>query len=330
MKKIILSAFVLLVCSFQHKTLAQDPVSNTLNTGAANYLTLPTDARSAGMGGAGVALPENNNAVFYNGSSALSNPERRGGVSYSYIPWLRNSDSDFALHTLGGFYNIDGKNAVLAGFRYYKYPSLSAIGENGNKKISPKEFSIDLGYAREIIPHLAISGTFRFIHSDLGNIGDAKSANAVAFDVGMLYNREITAITDAKWAAGFQLSNIGTDIKYLDTKEKLPMTAKIGGSLELPFYRIHKIMVIADLGYRFTPSDVSAVNVSAGAEYTLLQHFMLRGGYHYGDEDKGDASYATAGGGIKYYGVNVDFSWLFAGADIPFRNTFWISAGYSF
>ena len=27
---------------------------------------------------------------------------------------------------------------------------------------------------------------------------------------------------------------------------------------------------------------------------------MLRGGYHYGDKNKGDASYATAGAGVEY------------------------------
>ena len=40
---------------------------------------------------------------------------------------------------------------------------------------------------------------------------------------------------------------------------------------------------------------------------------MLRGGYHCGDKKKGDASYATAGAGVEYAGVRLDFAWLFAG-----------------
>ena len=40
--------------------------SGPVNTGAANYLTIPVDARSAAMGGAGVAISRVNNAVFHN------------------------------------------------------------------------------------------------------------------------------------------------------------------------------------------------------------------------------------------------------------------------
>lgn len=54
------------------------------------------------------------------------------------------------------------------------------------------------------------------------------------------------------------------------------------------------------------------------------------GGYHYGDKNKGDASYATAGAGVEYAGVHLDFAWMFAGHECLARNTFWISLGYSF
>ena len=38
-----------------------------VNTGAANYLTISADARSAAMGGVGVAAPGGDHAVFHNG-----------------------------------------------------------------------------------------------------------------------------------------------------------------------------------------------------------------------------------------------------------------------
>ena len=47
-----------------------------VNTGAANYLTIPADARSAAMGGAGVAAPGGDHAVFHNGAAALSDVPR--------------------------------------------------------------------------------------------------------------------------------------------------------------------------------------------------------------------------------------------------------------
>ena len=48
------------------------------------------------------------------------------------------------------------------------------------------------------------------------------------------------------------------------------------------------------------------------------------------DKNKGDASYATAGAGVEYAGVHLDFAWMFAGHECLARNTFWISLGYSF
>ena len=47
-------------------------------------------------------------------------------------------------------------------------------------------------------------------------------------------------------------------------------------------------------------------------------------------KNKGDASYATAGAGVEYAGVHLDFAWMFAGHECLARNTFWISLGYSF
>ena len=108
------------------------------------------------------------------------------------------------------------------------------------------------------------------------------------------------------------------------------MMAKVGGSVDLPFSQMHRLMMTADLGYRLAPSDVQAVNVSAGAEYTLAEHFMFRGAYHYGDKEKGDHSFATVGAGMNRYGGHLDFAWLFASDDCPFRNTFWATLGYSF
>ena len=93
---------------------------------------------------------------------------------------------------------------------------------------------------------------------------------------------------------------------------------------------MHQLILTADVGYRLSPGDVQAVNVGAGAEYICMEHFVLRGGYHYGDKEKGDNRYATAGAGLKYKGAHLDFAWLFADKDCPIRNTFWLSAGYSF
>lgn len=303
-----------------------------INTGVANFLTIPTDAHSAGMGGTGTALTNNLNAVFHNGASTILNDIPKAGATYTFAPWMREYESGYSLNTLGGFYKINKKNVILGGFRHYKYPKVGMVEEAGASKqnVYPKEWAIDLGYAREILPNLAASATIKYIHSDMGNFGEAKSANAVAVDLGVIYKRSLPCIEGANWTTGLQVNNLGTKMKYLETKEYLPALAKLGGAVDMPFTPIHRLIVTADLGYRFAPTDIKALNVSAGAEYTYQQHFSLRGGYHYGDKKKGDMSFATAGLGIHYWGGNLDFAWLFAKNDCPQRNTFWVSLGYAF
>ena len=329
MKKNLFCIFILSLTAWNAK--AQNDIE-PINTGVANFLTIPTDARNAGMGGTGTALIDNSNSIFNNGSTTVLNDTPKAGATYTFTPWMREYESGHFLNTLSGFYKIDKQNVILAGFRHNKYPKVGVIenSELNNRNIYPKEWAIDLGYAREILPDLAASVTVKYIHSDMGSIGGAKSGNAVAFDLGVIYQRNIHCMEGASWTAGLQVSNLGTRIKYLETKEYLPALAKLGGAINLPFSPTHRLIVTADLGYRFAPADVKALNVSTGAEYTYLQHFSLRGGYHYGDKKKGDASFATAGLGIKYFGANLDAAWLFAKKDCPLKNTLWVSLGYGF
>lgn len=306
---------------------AQEPI----NTGVANFLNITSDARGAGMGSAGVALTGNDEAIFYNGATSLLDENRTGGITYNYTPWMRDFDGGYAFHTAGGFYKLNERSAILAGYRYFNNPktNITVNGQQGGA-IRPKEMAFAVGYAYELFTDFALSGTFKYIRSDMGKVEGAKSANAIAFDLGALYKTAIKEMDGATWSVGVQVSNIGTKLKYLNKKESLPTMAKLGGAVDLPFSSLHRLIVTADVGYRIAPSDVESVNVSAGAEYILRENFMFRGGYHYGDKNKGDSSYGTAGLGTMLKGAHIDFSWLFAASDNPLRNTFWASFGYSF
>ena len=144
----------------------QDEVT-AINTGAANFLTIMPDARTAALAGAGVSLTGNENAIFLNGATVVADKNTQGGASYTYAPWMRDYQSGYSLHTLGGFYKIDEKNVILAGFRYYNYPKLGALETTGGESIRPKELAAEVGYAREVIKNLSVSATFRYIYSDM-------------------------------------------------------------------------------------------------------------------------------------------------------------------
>ena len=265
MKRILFVFIIPLLTTWSAK--AQEELA-PINTGVANFLTLTTDARSAGMGGANVALSESNNAIFYNAASSVINTQTCG-VGYSFAPVMRAFESGYSLNSIGAFYKLDKRNVILAGFRYYHYPKVEGIAiddENTLNGFHPKEWSIDVSYAREIIPNLAVSLTTRFIHSDMGTFGGAKSANAFAFDLGAIYQQDFDFMEKASWTTGLQVSNIGSKIKYLNTSENLPAFAKIGGSADVSFTPIHRQIATVDIGYIISPADIRSPSFSTGAE----------------------------------------------------------------
>lgn len=77
-----------------------------------------------------MAISRGNNAVFHNGAATLSEAMHKGGVTYTYSPWMRDYESGYSLHSLGGFYKINKRNAILLGFRYFGYPEMDGIGED--------------------------------------------------------------------------------------------------------------------------------------------------------------------------------------------------------
>ncbi len=56
--------------------------------------------------------------------------------------------------------------------------------------------------------------------------------------------------------------------------------------------------------------EMKEFQVSAGAEYSYNNQFMLRGGYFFEDKTKGNRRYFTAGVGIKYNVFGLNFSYL--------------------
>ena len=100
-----------------------------------------------------------------------------------------------------------------------------------------------MGYARELIKNLSVSATFRYIYSDMGKVGNDRGASTVAFDLGAFYTKRLPGWKGRGWSAGLQVSNLGPKIKYPKSSESLPMMAKVGGSVDLPFSQMHRLMM---------------------------------------------------------------------------------------
>lgn len=327
MKKLYITYVILIICGFTAN--AQGNANS--NSEAASFLGITPDARSAAMGGAGTALTPDAFSLYHNAAATLFSKEK-GAIAYSYTPWMRNLVDGSTLNSVGGFYKIDRKQGVVAGFRGFSHPGMEISDENGNivGGFTPKEWALDLGYSRLLTDNLSMALTLHYIHSDMGSYGGAAAASAVAFDISVYYEHKTSLVDSATWSVGLQATNIGSKIKYADTKYDLPGKISVGGALNLPFSKNHVLNCALDFGYQMMPSGSANFQAGIGTEYICMKHAVVRAGYHIGDKNKGYDSYGSVGCGVRYYHISGDFSYLFAGADSPLKNSYQLTVGVDF
>ena len=104
--------------------------AQTTDAGIMPFLGLETNARTAGMAGAATAVADNPLAVYANAALSLIGERHAGGALFSG-PWNTAFDSANVLYGVGGFYTPDSRNALLAGVRYFRGPSVGLTDEQG-------------------------------------------------------------------------------------------------------------------------------------------------------------------------------------------------------
>lgn len=227
----------------------------------------------------------------------------------------------------GGFYTPDSRNALLAGVRYFRGPSVGLTDEQGFPAgtARPQDLSAEVGYGRRIGRNLAFSLTARYVRSDQG-FGE-KPMQGVSFDIGAAYRGTLRAVEGARWIVGLRLADIGPDVKASDGERcGLPIRGSLGGSLHLPFRSNHMLCVALDLSHQFRGG---ITGLAAGAEYTFFRHGVVRGGYHFGHKNKGTGNYASLGCGFIAGPVRCDAAWRLGGDKFnPLNDTFLFSVGF--
>lgn len=160
--------------------------AQTTDAGIMPFLGLETNARTAGMAGAATAVTDNPLAVYTNAALSLIGERHAGGTLFSG-PWNTAFDSANVLYGVGGFYTPDSRNALLAGVRYFRGPSVGLTDEQGFPAgtARPQDLSAEVGYGRRIGRNLAFSLTARYVRSDQG-FGE-KPMQGVSFDIGAAY-----------------------------------------------------------------------------------------------------------------------------------------------
>ena len=202
--------------------------------GAAAFLDIPADARSAAMGGAGTALSADAFSAFRN-AAPLSSAETRAGGGYTYLPWMRNLIPETTLHAAAAYFKPNAKQAVSLGFRHFTQYGSERTDDNGNVlgRLRPRNMAFDIGYSHTVAKGLSAALTGRYVRSDAGT---GHTGNAVAFDAGLFYRQTLSRSHALNF--GFQAANFGGG-------QPLPWRLKAGVAADLALAQAHRLTLTA-------------------------------------------------------------------------------------
>ena len=313
---------------------------NTIQT-AVPFLTIAPDSRAGAMGDVGAATTPDVNSQHWNiGKYAFI--ENTGGFAISYTPWLRNLIPDINLAYLSGYYRIDDKQVVSGSLRYFSLGNIVFTDLTGTVtgQYNPNEFAVDAGYSRLFTDHFSGGIAFRFIRSDLTSgqhTADGQETQpGISFgaDLGFYY-QNIANIggSDAEWALGASITNMGTPVAYTADAEKTPVPTnlRLGGRFSYHIDDYNTISAHLDLNKLLVPTPpVYGPEDSITGETTIIR----------GKENPGSVvvgmfqSFYDAPGTIKSDGTYSTFSEEIheiaysAGLEYWYREQFAIRAGY--
>ena len=272
------------------------------------FLYSPTDARSAALGGAGVALDADAWAMDNNlAAAALSNRHFALGVAYERWAPKLTADNRFSVD---GWFRRN-RWALGLSVKGVLAPENNGISATGAPldPFHPTDLSTALGAAWSPGPGFALSASARFVSSAL----DADTRGmAVCGDIALSYASKSIQV-------GVSAHNLGGRIRYGDTDYVLPTLLKAGLSYTHPIFTL-----TAEADYLLQAGLMACV----GAEVWPVSVLALRAGYHYGAADKGLPSFGSCGIGLNLKGFVLNAAYLFGSPALG--NTFSVGMAYSF
>lgn len=310
-------------------------------TTAVPFLRISPDARAGGMGDAGIATSADANSGFFNLAKTPFAKET-DAIGLTYTPWLKDIANDVFLATIAGYHKIDEDQAISGGIRYFSLGDIQFVNDLGFPTGTgrPREFALDVGYSRKVADHVGVGVALRYINSALANGAVTngvtyKAGNTVAADLSVHGNNTDDAGQGLSW--GLALSNLGGKVGYTNNaqaKDYIPANMGAGIAYTWVFQEINKFTLTGDVNKLLVPTPPSdsaglvdyrtqsvfsswfksfsnnAYAFSFGAEFTYNDQFTARAGYYSDTRSLGKRSYFTAGVGVKYQILGINFSYL--------------------
>lgn len=229
---------------------------NTVTT-AVPFLRINPDARSGGMGDAGIATSVDANATFFNPAKLVFS-DKKLGLSLDYAPWLRNLGiTDIFITHFAGYYKLDDNQALHTSFKFFSLGNITFTDYLGNinGQFNPRELALDVGYNRKLGKYIGLGVGLRYIYSNLASGQQVdntpiKAGHAIGSDISFAFEKPLSMKGDKSSiiSTGLAITNIGSKISYTSDaleKDYIPTNLGLG------------------VGYRFMPNKSNEIGIYA-------------------------------------------------------------------
>ena len=301
------------------------PCPNAIPT-AVPFLRITPDARTGGMGDAGIAISPDPNSMHIN-TSKLAFAENDFAICATYSPWLRSLGlQDIYLAYLAGFKRLDDLQTLGFSLRFFSLGDIQYTNDSGEPAGfgRPNEFELAVGFARKLGDNLSVGINGKFIYSNLASGQEVNGIEinpgvAGAVDLSFLYRIPLEA---SALSLGVALSNLGSKISYTkETNDFLPANFGLGVAWEVDLDDYNKLTFAADLNKLMVPTP----------QYSSDPNYNVTGDPNIPDYREKSffsgvlGSFGDAPGGFSEELKEINYS---VGAEYWYDNQFALRAGY--
>jgi len=285
------------------------------------FLSVGTTARGTALGDAFTAYSGTSEALFYN-PAGLAGLPAVAEVALNRVNWIADityHSGSLAFNWQKGKYGVLGLSFVKVDYgeflwtrRAWTADEQDYVDITGWKE--PWALMVGLGYARELSERFSVGAQVKYASQDLGTsfmpiytesdttISEKDySLGVTAFDFGTIYKTGLKSL-----AFGMTVRNFAKEIKYEKEGFPLPLTFKIGISMNvLDFFPAmgeqHSLLISVDAVHPRSYPEY----LNLGGEYTFMDMLSLRGGLI----SNHDEYNLTAGFGVRTLGLSLDYSY---------------------
>lgn len=315
MRKTSFTIILLILVSmvFQSESFSQER-KKLAQTGL-KFLSVSLDPRISAMGDASTSIVTNSTAMLYN-PSVMGELDGEYDLSFGSTKWIADINYIYgtaAFKLFDGNYGVFGLSLVAVDYGDF-IGTVVASNDDGYLEVGtfkPTSIAVGLGYANKLSEKFMVGGNVKYVRQSLGTAvvgydatGNRKveenKVDAIAFDFGILYHTGFKSLN-----FGMSVRNFSTELKYKDEGFQLPLTFKIGVSINAFDFidvdkKMHSLLIAVDASH---PRDYNE-QLSFGAEYLFMNTFAIRGGYTFPTDEQE----FSAGVGLRQSISNIKFA----------------------